>query len=439
MNKTSDLATQIVKRLRETGHEAYFTGGSVRDMVMGQPPKDIDVATSARPQEVQQLFPKTIPIGIQFGVVIVVLEKVSFEVATFRSEGPYSDGRRPDHVFFSDAKTDASRRDFTINGLFYDPASNKILDFVGGKRDIADRLIRTIGEPAARFEEDRLRLLRAVRFASNLNFEIEEQTFKVLKEMAPKIRGVSQERIRDELVKLFTRPHAGKGLELLSESGLLKEILPEVEAMKGVAQPKEFHPEGDVFVHTKLMLDQLEGPSIVLAFGCLLHDVGKPPTFEVTDRIRFNLHAKVGAQMADEILTRLRFPNNQREEICTLVQNHMRFMDVQKMREGKLKMMLQVPTFLEELEMHRIDCLACHGNLDNWHFLKQRLSEYSEEELKPKPLVSGDDLLSLGMKAGPSLGRCLEELWELQLEGTLKTKEEALVWARQHYPPLKSS
>jgi len=377
-------------------------------------------------------------VGIQFGVVVVVLEGVSFEVATFRTEGPYSDGRRPDHIAFADAKTDASRRDFTINGLFYDPLSGRILDFVGGRRDLSAKRIRTIGDPAARFGEDRLRLLRAVRFASNLDFVIEKKTFDVLKELASGITGVSQERIRDELIKLFTRPHAGMGLALLSESGLLKEILPEVEAMKGVPQPEEFHPEGDVFVHTKLLMDQLDHPSVVLAFACLLHDVGKPPTFEVTDRIRFNLHAKVGAQMADQILTRLRFPNDQKGSICTLIENHMRFMDVQKMREGKLKMMLQAATFPEELEMHRIDCLACHGNLDNWHFLKRKLSEYSEEELKPKPLVNGRDLMAIGFSQGPLLGKCLQELWELQLEGTVQTKEEALDWTRKHYLPSTS-
>ena len=246
---------------------------------------------------------------------------------------------------------------------------------------------------------------------------------------------MSQERIRDELMKLLTRPHAGRGLDLLSESGLLKEILPEVEAMKGVAQPEEFHPEGDVFVHTRMMLDQLEAPSEVLAFSCLLHDVGKPPTFEVADRIRFNRHAKVGAEMADQILTRLRFPNDQKSQICTLVQNHMRFMDVQKMREGKLKMMLQAPTFPEELKMHRIDCLACHGKLENWHFLNKKLSEYSEEDLKPTPLINGHDLLNLGLSAGPKLGEILEAIWEHQLEGTLRTKEDALSWVRKHHLP----
>lgn len=439
MTQKQELAIQIVKRLREAGHEAYFTGGSVRDRVMGHPPQDIDIATSARPEEVKRFFQKTISVGIQFGVVIVVFEGVSFEVATFRTEGPYSDGRRPDHVAFADAKKDALRRDFTMNGLFYDPLSDQILDFVDGKKDIAAKRIRTIGDPVARFEEDRLRLLRAVRFASNLQFEIEKETFKALQKLAPTIGGVSQERIRDELIKLLTRPHAGRGLELLSESGLLKQILPEIEAMKGVAQPKEFHPEGDVFVHTKLMLDQLEHSSVVLAFACLLHDVGKPPTFEVADRIRFNLHAKVGAEMADQMLTRLRFPNDQKEKICTLVQNHMRFMDVQRMREGKLKMMLQAPTFLEELEMHRIDCLACHGNLNNWHFLKKKLSEYSEDELRPKPLVNGHDLMAIGIAQGPPLGQFLKELWELQLEGSLRTKEEALAWVqKQRLPPPSS-
>ena len=429
-----EIATHIVKILKDRGFEAYWAGGSVRDQLMGQDPKDYDIATSAKPDEVKKLFQKTIPVGEKFGVVIAVLEGVNFEVTTFRTEGLYSDGRRPDSVTFSNAKEDALRRDFTINGLFYDPLSGKILDYVEGEKDIREKRIRTIGRAEERFQEDKLRLLRAVRFASNLSFEIESETFQAIQRLAPEIQVVSQERIREELIKIFTRPGAGRGFELLSESRLLQEVLPEVEAMKGVEQPKEFHPEGDVFVHTKLLLDKLDHPSVILAFASLLHDVGKPLTFEVTDRIRFNQHPEVGALLAEKILTRLRFSNEEKDQIVACIQNHMRFKEVQKMRPGKLKGLLQRETFLEELELHRIDCLSSHGILENWEFLKKKLEEYSQEEIKPKPFITGDDLLLLGFSQGPLLGKILAELNDLQLEGITHSKEEALAWVHAHYP-----
>ena len=429
-----ELATEIVKRLNTRRFEAYFAGGSVRDMLLGRDPKDYDIATNAKPEDVKRLFQKTIPVGEKFGVVIVVLEGENFEVATFRREGPYSDGRRPDSVSFATAKEDALRRDFTMNGLFYDPLSKKILDYAEGKRDIQLKKIRTIGDPEKRFQEDKLRLLRAVRFASTLSFELEKETFEMVKRLAPEIKWVSPERIREELVKIFTRPGSGKGLELLSESGLLKEVLPEVEAMKGVDQPKEFHPEGDVFTHTKLMLDKLDNPPAVLAFACLLHDVGKPLTYEVRDRIRFNEHAEVGAMVTEKILERLRFSNDEKDAIVTCVKNHMRFKEVQHMRPGKLKRLLQSNTFQQELELHRIDCSSSHGNLDNWEFLKKKLEEYSQEEIEPKPLVTGNDILALGISPGPLVGKILEEVQELQLEGTLSSREQALVWIEAHYP-----
>jgi len=429
-----EIATHIVKTLKDRGFVAYWAGGSVRDRLMGQDPKDYDIATSAKPDEVKKVFQKTIPVGEKFGVVIVVLEGENFEVATFRTEGAYSDGRRPDSVTFSNAKEDALRRDFTINGLFYDPLSGKLLDYVDGEKDIRAKRIRTIGRAEERFREDKLRLLRAIRFASNLSFEIESETFRMIQRLAPEIKGVSQERIREELIKIFTRPGAGRGLEFLGESRLLQEVLPEVEAMKGVEQPKEFHPEGDVFVHTKLILDKLDHPSVILAFASLLHDVGKPLTFEVTDRIRFNQHPEVGARLAEKILTRLRFSNEEKDQIVACIQNHMRFKEVQKMRPGKLKGLLQRETFFEELELHRIDCLSSHGILENWEFLKKKLEEYSEEEIKPKPFITGDDLLLLGFSQGPLLGKILAELNDLQLEGITHSKEEALAWMRAHYP-----
>ena len=428
-----ELAIEIVRRLRGRRFEAYFAGGSVRDMLLGRDPKDYDIATDARPEEVKSLFQKTIPVGEKFGVVIAVLEGENFEIATFRTEGAYSDGRRPDSVSFASVKEDALRRDFTINGLFFDPLSEKVLDYVEGRKDIEAKVIRTIGDPEKRFQEDKLRLLRAVRFASTLSFDIEKRTLMTVKRLAPEINRVSPERVREELVRVFTRSGAGRGLELLSESGLLREILPEVEAMKGVNQPKEFHPEGDVFVHTKLMLDQLEHPSVVLAFACLLHDVGKPLTYEVRDRIRFNEHAEVGASVAANILERLRFSNDEKEAIVLCVKNHMRFKEVQQMRPGKLKRLLQSDTFHQELELHRIDCASSHGNLGNWEFLKKKLEEYGQEDIRPKPLLTGEDLLALGFSPGPLIGKILEEVKELQLEGELSSGEQALAWVKAHY------
>ena len=426
-------ATAIVRRLRDVGHVAYFAGGCVRDMVRGVEPHDIDIATNAAPEQVQRLFPKTIPVGAQFGVVLVLEDGHQFEVATFRTDESYSDGRRPDSVRYGSPEEDAQRRDFTINGLFYDPIADQIIDFVGGRADIERRIVRTIGEPRQRFTEDKLRLLRCVRFASNLEFQIEDRTFAVVREMAGQINGVSAERIREELIKILTRPHAGRGLELLETSGLLWEILPEVAAMKGVEQPSEFHPEGDVFTHTKLMLEALpSNPSVVLAFAALLHDVGKPPTFErAIDRIRFNEHDRIGAEMAENILRRMRFPNEQIEKIVVCVAEHMRFQYVQQMRPAKLKRILARETFPDELELHRIDCESSHRNLDNYEFLKTKVAELPPEVIRPQPLLTGHDLLALGLKPGPKVGQILREAAELQLEERLKSRAEALAYARQ--------
>jgi poly(A) polymerase len=431
-------ATAIVRRLRDAGHAAYFNGGCVRDMVRRVEPHDIDIATSATPEQVQAFFPKTVAVGAQFGVVLVLEGEHQFEVATFRSDEAYVDGRRPTSVHFGSPEEDAQRRDFTINGLFFDPIANEIIDFVGGRADIAGKIVRAIGAPRQRFAEDKLRLLRCIRFASSLGFEIEAKTFAAVLELAAQIEVVSAERIRDELIKIFTRPNAGRGLELLDTSGLLKEILPEIVAMKGVEQPPEFHPEGDVFAHTKLMLDALPPtPSEVLAFAVLLHDVGKPPTFErATDRIRFSEHDRIGAAMTEAVLRRLRFPNNLIEQIVHCVAEHMRFQYVQQMRPAKLKRILARETFADELELHRIDCESSHRNLENYEFLKIKAAELPLEVIKPQPLLTGHDLLTLGLMPGPKVGQILREVEELQLEERLKSRAEALAYAHKRVAEL---
>jgi len=444
--------------MRDAGHTAYFVGGCVRDMVRGVEPHDYDIATSARPEQVQALFPKTVAVGAQFGVVIVVMGEYQFEVATFRSDEAYLDGRRPTGVRFGSPEEDAKRRDFTINGLFLDPLTRawdplsplqrrdkavggRVIDFVNGRADIQRKVVRTIGDARERFTEDKLRLLRCVRFAANLGFEIEPATFTVVKSMASQIGAVSAERIRDELIKIFTRPHAGRGLALLDESGLLAQVLPEIAAMKGVEQPPEFHPEGDVFQHTKLMLEMMSdaasqelGPprdKTVLAFAVLLHDVGKPPTFErAPDRIRFNDHDRIGAEMAESMLRRLRFSNEQIEKIALCVREHMRFQFVKEMRPAKLKRILARETFPEELELHRIDCASSHRNMENYEFLRAKAAELPPEVVKPEPLLNGHDLLALGLTPGPMVGQILREVEELQLEERLRSREEALEFAK---------
>lgn len=436
-DKTKDsqpTAIKIVKFLKSKGFAALFAGGCVRDLVMKKSPEDFDIATSAKPDEIEKLFKKTVPVGKQFGVMIVVENDIPFEVATFRSEGNYADGRRPSQVSFTSPEEDAKRRDFTINGLFYDPIKEEIIDHVGGRGDIHQQVIRTIGSPSDRFNEDKLRLLRAIRFAANLNFKIEDQTWREIKRLAPSIEIVSPERIRDELVKLFTRPNADRGLDLLSESGLLKIILPEIEAMKGVEQQSDFHPEGDVFVHTKLLMKKLEKPTTELAFGALLHDVGKPATFSrEKGRITFYNHSHIGSQMAEKILRRLRFSNHEISDILSCVENHMKFADVQVMRVGKLKQFVSRSNFDTELELHRIDCESSHGKLDNYHFLQKKIEEYRKEDLKPKPMINGNDLLTAGYKAGPVIKTILEQVYELQLEGKFKTKDSALAWVSKNF------
>ena len=427
-------AVELVRRLKRARHEAFLVGGCVRDLLREVPPQDFDIATSARPEEVQKLFKRTVPIGIRFGVVLVLKGKISFEVATFRTDQAYKDGRHPEGVVFSSPKEDALRRDFTVNGLFYDPVRGRVIDYVKGKQDLKARLIRAIGDPARRFEEDRLRVLRAVRFAAVLGFEIEPKTFRAVQKFSPRIQEVSAERIRDELVKLFTGADPVRGLALLDESGLLKVILPEVSKMKGVQQPPEFHPEGDVYTHTALLFKKLKNPSLVLAFGALLHDIGKPSTFKVAERIRFDGHDRVGAAMTEEICRRLRFSNTQTQAIAELVGDHMRFKDVRKMRESTLKRFMGLATFADQLKLHRADCLASHGDLSNWRFLRDKQKALPPTQLRPAPLINGHDLLELGFSAGPVIGTVLRAVQDRQLEGELTSKTQALQWVQKQFP-----
>ncbi|NUN93405.1 MAG: CCA tRNA nucleotidyltransferase [Verrucomicrobiae bacterium] len=430
-------AEQIAARLRAAGHEALLAGGCVRDALLRRRPKDYDVATSATPPEVERLFPRTVAVGKAFGVVRVREEGFEIEVATFRVDGPYLDGRRPSTVRFCGAEEDARRRDFTINGLFFDPARRRIVDYVGGRRDLARRLIRAIGDPRARFREDHLRMLRAVRFAAELGFRVESETWRALEAMAPRIRRVSAERLREEMTKLLLSPRPGFGLKLLAKSGLLRQVLPEVNAMRGVSQPRAFHPEGDVLTHTAAALDRLpRRPSAALAWGTLLHDVGKPPTFEKSTRkgkrrIRFPEHARVGAEMAEGILRRLRFSNADREAVVALVANHMTFKDVPRMRLSTVKRLLARPSIEEELALHRADCLASHGSLANVGLLRRWQRRIAAAEIRPPRWVTGHDLLACGLAPGPRVGRILAEIEEAQLEGKLKTREEALRLARR--------
>jgi len=430
------VALAVAARLRQSGHIAYFAGGCVRDMVRGLIPKDYDIVTDARPEAVQSLFPHTFAVGAHFGVIIVLENGFQFEVATFRSDDAYIDGRHPSAVHFSSPEEDAQRRDFTINGMFYDPVAEKMIDLVGGRADIDAKLVRAIGDPAQRFAEDRLRMLRAVRFAAVLGYEIEKATWDALAANADSINQISAERIRDELVRIFLSPNRVRGWDLLDSSGLMRAILPELEAMKGVLQPEQFHPEGDVFVHTRLMLQLLaQEVSVPLVLAVLFHDVGKPVTATVdkTGRIRFNEHDRIGAQMTDAIMRRLRFSGAEIEAAVEMVQQHMVFKDVPNMRVARLKRFMARPTFDEELELHRVDCESSHRMLDNYEFLLRKRQEFANEPIIPPPLVRGDDLIALGLKPGPKFGEILEAVETRQLEGTLRTPEEALDWVKQEY------
>lgn len=426
-------ARSIVERLRAKGFEALYAGGCVRDRLLGLTPHDYDVATNARPEQVEALFPRTVPVGVQFGVIIVLEQGAEIQVATFRGDGTYHDGRHPESVRYTDAEGDSRRRDFTVNGLFLDPIEERILDFVEGRRDLESRLLRAIGNPSERFAEDKLRLLRAVRFATTLGFEIDPDTWREILVWSPEIHAVSAERIREELVKILLSPNRLRGFDLLDESGLLRQVLPEMEALKGCDQPPEFHPEGDVFVHTRLMLSMLApDASLPLVLSVLFHDIGKPATRVVdeTGRIRFNGHEGVSAGMTLRLLQRLRFPNEVIDAVIPAVRLHMSFKDVPNMRVATLKRMMARPTFEEELELHRVDCLASHGMLDNHAMLIAKREEFGREPLIPEPLISGHDLIALGMKPGPEFAEMLMSVQTRQMEGTLNTRDEALVWIK---------
>lgn len=431
-------ATDIARRLQQAGHVAYFAGGCVRDHLRGHPPEDYDIATSARPAEVQKLFPHTQAVGAHFGVILVMEHSHAFEVATFRSDHEYIDGRRPEMVTFSTPEEDAARRDFTINGMFFDPVAGHLIDFVGGREDLAAGTLRAIGDPAARFREDKLRLLRAIRFAARFDFGIDPATWDALRSHAADIHAVSAERIREELVKILAHPNRVRGFDLLDQSGLLREVLPEIEALKGCEQPPQFHPEGDVFVHTRTMLELLPAdvPTPVV-LSVLFHDIGKPPTFRYhadEDRIRFNGHDRVGAEMTEKIMDRLRFSRAETERVVEAVRQHMVFKDVKNMRTAKLKRFMAREGFAGELELHRVDCLSSHGYLDNHEFLQAKAAEFASEPLIPPPLLTGRDLIALGRTPGPAFGPILESIQTAQLEGTITTREEALAWLRQNHP-----
>ena len=432
VNSREALALEIIRDLRSRRHQAYLVGGCVRDRLLGNVAKDYDVSTDAPPQAIVSYFPESQTVGAHFGVVLVSRGKdVQIEVATFRSEGLYSDGRHPGQVRFeTDPALDAKRRDFTINGLMEDPLSGRILDYVGGRADLAAKTIRAIGDPNERFREDHLRMLRAIRFAARLNFSIEPRTLAAIQGEASQISKISSERIRDELVRILTERRAARGLQLLDESSLLTHILPQVKAFQGVEQPPEFHPEGDVWTHVLLMLQEMGAANSTLALGVLLHDVGKPLTFRIADRIRFDGHAEVGARLAQEILSQLKFPNEDIEQVTSLVANHMRFKDVRQMRLSTLKRFLRLPRFEEHLELHRLDCLASNGYTDSYDFVREKLAELEQDELRPPRLIRGDDLIRLGYEPGPQFGGALDAVETAQLEGEVRTREQALALAR---------
>jgi poly(A) polymerase len=446
-----DFAISIIQKLRQRGFQAYLVGGCVRDLLLKREPADYDVATSATPAEVMEIFPDTYAVGAQFGVVLVPVPQEhqtseaespspksgAVEVATFRSDLGYSDGRRPDQVRFSqDPREDVARRDFTINGMMLDPVSGEVLDFVGARKDLEQKLIRTIGDPEQRFSEDKLRMLRAIRFAARFEYEIEPETLLAIRRLAQEIQIVSHERVRDELTKMLTEGHARRAFLLLDESGLLREVLPEISAMKGVEQPPEFHPEGDVFAHTLLLLENLPQPCpLTLAWGALLHDVGKPATFRrAPDRIRFDGHVDVGVKIAEGICERLRFSNHDSTQVLALVQNHMRFGHVSRMKESTLRKFIRMPGFDEHLALHRADSLASHGNLSTYAFIRQKLAETPPEKIRPLALVTGNDLIAAGYAPGPRFREILEAVEDAQLEGRLVSQTEALEFVQREFP-----
>ena len=434
MSSVREGAVEVVRQLRAGGFTAFWVGGCVRDLEMGREPHDYDIVTDARPEQVASLFDRAVLVGAEFGVVAASSHGHQYEVATFRTEGPYLDGRRPSYVKFATAEDDVRRRDFTINGLLHDPLSGQTVDYVNGRQDITRRIIRTIGTPKERFAEDYLRMLRAVRLAAELDFTIEAETFRAITALAPAVERVSVERIRDELFRLLIAPGRSKGVRFLDESGLLQAILPDVSAMKGVEQPPQFHPEGDVFTHTVLALGYLRNPSHALALATLLHDVGKPPTMTRSDRIRFNGHDEVGAQMAEEICRRLRWSSEQVDRVVSLVRNHLRIKDLPKMRQAKAARFLLQPDAADHLELHRVDCLASHGDLSVWEWAVKAQQELAvTKPLQPR-LLSGDDLIRLGLPPGPKFKEILEYVEDAQLEGQVQSHDEAVALVRRVFP-----
>jgi poly(A) polymerase len=448
---SKQLATSIVQTLRQHGFQAYLVGGCVRDLLLARDPKDYDVATDATPEQVMAIFPETYAVGAPFGVVLVPLagdqpeagqlnevQSPAVEVATFRSDVGYSDGRHPDEVrFCRDPREDVARRDFTINGMLLDPLRGEVIDYVGGRDDLKAGIVRTIGDPQGRFAEDKLRMLRALRFASRFAYEIDPATFAAIQKSAHEIEVVSRERVRDELTRMLTEGNGRRAFLLLDESGLLKHVLPEISAMKGVAQPPQFHPEGDVFAHTLLLLENLPQPCpLTLAWGALLHDVGKPATFRVApDRIRFDGHVDVGVKIAEEICKRLRFSNDDAAQILALIDNHMRFGHVTRMKESTLKKFLRMPRFDQHLALHRADSLASHGNLSTYELVREKLEASPPQTMRPSLLVNGDDLIAIGHVPGPRFKEILGAVEDAQLEGRLLSREAALEFCAANFPP----
>jgi poly(A) polymerase len=436
-----DRAAEAVRRLRSRGYTAFWAGGCVRDMLRGRQPRDYDIATDAPPDTVAGLFPGSHTVGKAFAVVRAPVDDTLFEIATFREDHGYADGRHPGSVSFTDARTDAGRRDFTINALFYDPVAETLIDYVGGANDVRAGIVRAVGDPAARFAEDHLRLLRAARFASTLEFSLDPGTAAAIRAHAALIDRVSPERVREELTRiLLESPAPGRAVSLLDDLGLLDPMLPEITAMKGQPQPPEFHPEGDVFTHTLIMLDMMAPAAqrclaprqrVVLAYAALLHDIGKPMTARQDgDRLRFNGHAPEGAAAAAAVLSRLRFSSEDRDAVTFCIRNHMRLMDVQNMRRSTLRRLVGAPTFAVELELHRLDCLASHGDLSNYYFLVDVVREQADEPILPDPWISGHDIMALGVPEGPEVGQWRNRAYTAQLEGEIASRDDLLKWLR---------
>jgi putative nucleotidyltransferase with HDIG domain len=429
-----EKAIASVKRLREAGYESYLAGGCVRDMLLGKTPQDYDITTNARPDDVVKIFPQTVPVGAQFGVILVIVESEPFEVASFRYDGPYLDGRRPAQVRYGSLAEDIFRRDFTVNGMVYDPMTDQMIDLVGGQKDLNSKLVRAIGNPRSRFEEDRLRMIRAVRFAASLDFTIETETFAAICELASSITQISWERIGEELTRILTEGGAKAGFELLDRTGLLKVLLPEIDAMKGVEQSPDYHPEGDVFTHTMLTLDHLDSPTETLAYGCLLHDVGKPACIRRDEaRLTFYGHTEKGAAMAEEVLKRLKRSRATRERVAYLVRNHLRHLQAPQMRLSTLKRFLGEDGIDELLELTRIDALSANGDLQHYRFCMEKLAELKTEEIHPEPLLRGRDLIAMGFSPGPNFHEILKQVEEAQLGGELSSREQAMAWVEKHY------